>query len=93
MTIHASVVVTAEHNAPVYPSEKIALAKVGNKNGSGHNCRWAIWLTKGDDAWLIESGIQSLGLARTKAEELANQIRDSFGVDELGGYKTKVVCN
>lgn len=75
-----SIVITAEHNAPVYGTEAAALAATGNKYGSGHGPRWAVWLTKDSElVELLQCGFPGLAQAREYASSIGKEIAALYG--------------
>ena len=87
-----SVVITAEHNPPMYPSEQAALKATGNKLGSGNGPRWAVWLTKDSSLCeLLHVGFRELHEAEAYARSVANEIAALSGKDSEGLARSKVV--
>ena len=86
-----SIVVTAEHTVPVYGTLEQALAKTGNKDGSGNGPKWAVWLTRGDMAELVQCGFTGLRDAEEFAQALAKDIAKLAGVDVDGKANKRVV--
>ena len=77
-----SIIVTAEHVAPVYAGEQQALARIGQKE-SHSNCRWAIWLVVDEEVRLLAHGLPNLGTANEHAAQ--------FAKDMVAGDETKKV--
>lgn len=91
MTCHASVIVTAEHSAPIYPTEAAALAATGNKHGSGYGPKWAVWLVQGGHAEIVGMKFSDLSNANEYAKGLAEEIAALAGQDAAGVSRQKVV--
>ena len=88
---HASIVVTAEPTAPVYPGEEKALRATGNKLGSGHNQRWAVWFQNDAGVELIQTGFTGLRQAEEFALQTAKDLAAFGGKDENMKDNQKVV--
>ena len=85
-----SIVVTAEHSAPLYASEAQCLAATGEKESHNGN-RWAVWLTRGEVVELLAHKFPDLHTAEEYALGIAKELAALSGKDEDGKANQRVV--